>query len=269
MSVITLTTDFGTTNAYVGVMKGVILGICPDATIVDLSHYVPPQDVLVGALVLESAGAYFPEGTIHVAVVDPGVGGDRLPIAVQTQRGDMLVGPDNGLFTAILQRDPMAKPVALTNPNFHRQPVSETFHGRDIFAPVAAHLANGTPLEQLGEPITTLTMLEMPEPLSVDHDLQLRVISIDHFGNLVTNLTVQRYDQWRSEHLQSHQSSLLRLGDRCINSISRTFGDAQPDQLVAYFGSTGRLEIAVRNGNAAQLLHAEVGIAVCLSIGNG
>jgi len=304
MPIITLTTDFGTTDAYVGVMKGVILGIAPGATIVDLSHQVPPQDVLAGAMVLESAGVYFPQGTIHVAVIDPGVGGGRIPIAIQTQRNDFLVGPDNGLFTAILQRDPMAKAVSLTNSKFHRAPVipievetnevstdagagptitdatpdaqeryamriSDTFHGRDLFAPVAAHLANGTPLDQLGEPISALTKLDLPEPLSVDHDLQLRVITIDHFGNLVTNLTAQRYDQWHAEHSQPPQSPRLRIGEHRIRSIRRTFSDAQPDQLVAYWGSTGRLEIAVRNGHAAQFLQAEVGVAVYLSLGGG
>ncbi len=264
MPVITLTTDFGTTDAYAGAMKGVILGIAPHATIVDISHGVPPRDVLAGALLLEAAADHFPEGTIHVAVVDPGVGSDRDQIAIRTTRS-YLVGPDNGLFTLILAQQPLLEAVRLTNPDYHRHPVSDTFHGRDIFAPVAAHLANGTPITQLGEPHTMPVLLSFPQPTATPDGLELHVVHVDHFGNLITDLSRERFEQWCRELGHSDDQPIaIQIGSHAIEKISRTFSDATPGELLTYFGSSNRLEIAVRNSNAAHTLHAHVGTTVHL-----
>ncbi len=257
--IITLTTDFGLTDSYVGQMKGVILSIAPQVTIVDLCHGIRPQGVIEGAIVLESAAGCFPPGTIHVAIVDPTVGSGRAALAVQTDLG-LFIGPDNGLFTAVLARWPARAAVQLTNPAFHRQPVSPTFHGRDIFAPVAAHLAIGTPLHALGEPATDLVQLDVPhpEPIGSGEGLTLHVLYADHFGNLVTDLAADFFDRWRRQ--RGSGPIAIRIGDVRIDRISTTYSDVCEGGLVAYFGSSGRLEIALRNGSAADLLHAHPGM---------
>ena len=263
MAIITLTSDFGTTDTFVGQMKGVILGIAPGATIVDLSHAVPPQDVMAGSLVLDSAVDSFPDGTIHVAVVDPGVGTNRAPVAVRVDE-TWLVGPDNGLFTAVLARRPSTQVVRLSNADYHRTPVSATFHGRDIFAPVAAHLANGVPPKELGEPAEALNLLAMPEPRAEGDSLALHVLCVDRFGNLITDLTAEHYSRWLSGRTSPHLTPAIHIGGQHINGISQTFSDADPGAIVAYFGSGGRLEIAVRNGNAALTLRATPGTTLHL-----
>jgi len=255
MAIVTLTTDFGTTNTYVGQVKGVILGIAPQATIVDLSHDVPPQDIATGAWALASAVDAFPDGTIHIAVVDPGVGGGRAAVAVQT-RHHVLVGPDNGLFTAVLSGQPLLKAVRLSNTAFHRHPVAPTFHGRDIFAPVGAHLANGTPLEDLGDPIGNLAQLDLHHPTAHGKGLKLHVVHIDGFGNLVTDLTADHYRQWQTRCDGADTTTTIRINDHHIHGVNRTFGDVAPGQPVAYFGSSHLLEVAVRNGNASETLGA-------------
>ncbi|MEX2387438.1 MAG: SAM-dependent chlorinase/fluorinase, partial [Phycisphaeraceae bacterium] len=185
---LTLLTDFGHTDTYVGQMKGVIAGIAPQATAIDLIHVVPPQQVLVAAVMLEAAVEAFAAQTIHVAVVDPGVGGARRAVAVRTEKG-VFVGPDNGLFTAVLERWPAVEAVALTNRQYQRDTVSATFHGRDIFAPAAAHLAAGVPMHDLGDSVdpATLVQLNLPQPTPTDHGMTLHVLWIDHFGNLITD----------------------------------------------------------------------------------
>ncbi len=161
MPIITLTTDFGFRDTFAGVMKGVILSIAPAAQIVDLCHGIPPQDILAGALALEESAAFFPRGTIHVAVVDPGVGSDREAIAVETERA-FYIGPDNGLFDLVVKKERLKRAVKLQNPRYRLPAVSATFHGRDIFAPAAAHLANGVALDEFGAPIAPLTELAIP-----------------------------------------------------------------------------------------------------------
>lgn len=258
MPIITLTTDFGLSDPFVGAMKGGILGIAPNATLIDLCHDVPPQNILVGALMLEAACPYFPTGTIHVAVVDPGVGSERAPIAIETEQG-RFVGPDNGLFTAILERDPMRRAVRLTNPVYHRHPVSATFHGRDLFAPVAAHLAAGAPFEDLGEPIRELVSLPLPRPVPRDGGLELHILHVDRFGNLVTDLRPDDLARFAG-----NRPVLLRVGETEIAGIRRTYADVERGEPVAYFGSAGRLEIAVREGSAAEWLGLRPGEAVWL-----
>ena len=250
--IITLTTDFGTADPFVGLIKGVILGIAPQVTLVDLSHEVPPQDIAAGALVLDTVLGYFPRGTIHVGVVDPGVGGGRTPIAIQTEEA-IFVGPDNGLFTAVLARQEQHQAAALTKRQYHRHPVSQTFHARDIFAPVAAHLANGVALTDLG-PLIKPTVIPLPEPWSVGDALELHVLRIDRFGNLITDLTAQRFADWLNGAPAIEVA--LQVGNCWIRGLSRTFTDADSGAPLAYFGSTDRLEIAIRDGNAAEALEA-------------
>lgn len=250
--IITLTTDFGTADPFVGLMKGVILGIAPDVTIVDLSHEIPPQDIAAGALLLDSAVDFFPRGTIHVAVVDPGVGDRHTRIAVQTDE-HVYVGPNNGLFTAVLARQEPRAAVELTDSRYHHWPVSDTFHGRDIFAPVAAHLANGVPLAKLGPPVEPIS-LPLPEPWAVGDALELHVLRIDRFGNLITDLTHARFVAWLGNTLTAKVA--LQVGNTWIKDLAKTFSDVESGTPLAYFGSAGRLEIAVRDGNAAQTLGA-------------
>lgn len=255
MALITLTTDFGSADPYVGVMKGVILGIAPGARLVDLTHDLPPRHILAAALTLEAAVPHMPDGTIHLAVVDPGVGSTRRAVAVKTDRA-LFVAPDNGLLSLVLRHDaPRGEihAVELTNSAYHRRPVSATFHGRDIFAPVAAHLAAGAALEELGPCLApeALVRLELPQPTrGSDGSLTCHVLHADRFGNLVTSLRREVFE--RLMPAASSAAVRLRIADREIIGLSRTFADVPEEELVAYFGSSDRLEIAVRDGSAAE-----------------
>ncbi len=248
---ITLTTDFGITDTYVAQMKGVIARIAPDACVVDATHDIPPQDILAGAVALDSLVDAFPDGTIHVAVIDPGVGSDRAAVAVRAERFT-LVGPDNGLFTLVLDRYPPTSIVSLTNPDYHRDAVSPTFHGRDLFAPVAAHLANGVPIKQLGEPATTLVHLNIPRPEATADGLSVLILTADRFGNLVTNLTQPFFNDWLAR--TNADGAVVSVKGHTIGPVRRTFADVQPGEPVAYFGSSGRLELAIRHGSASDVL---------------
>ncbi|MBI5493433.1 MAG: SAM-dependent chlorinase/fluorinase [Deltaproteobacteria bacterium] len=259
MAVITLLTDFGTREPWVGIMKGVILGGCPGATLVDLTHEVPPQDVRTGALLLADAYDYFPAGTIHVAVVDPGVGSARPAVAVATD-GGFLVGPDNGLFSAVLETHPPRAVVRLTRARFHLPQVSPTFHGRDVFAPVAAALGRGVPLSDLGDPHGELVRRPLPRAVFTGDALRGEVLHVDAFGNLLTSV--------REEDLpRVGEPVVVCVGAHQIRGISRTFSDVAVAQSVAYAGSSGWLEVAVRDGNAARVLGAERGTAVVVRRG--
>jgi S-adenosylmethionine hydrolase len=249
-AVITLTTDFGTADTYATQMKGVIAGISPQARVIDGTHGIPPQNILAAAVALDSMVEAFEDGAIHVTVVDPGVGSDRAAVAIETS-GFTLVGPDNGVFTLVLDRYPPTAIIRLTDPAYHREPVSATFHGRDIFAPVAAHLANGTAIEQLGEPVSTLVNLNIPQPSETPDGLTAVVMMADRFGNLVTNLTRDRYDAWLAGN--NAVSATVNIKRKKLGPILRTYADVQPGEPVAYFGSSGRLEIAVRDGSAGEV----------------
>jgi S-adenosylmethionine hydrolase len=253
MNIITLTTDFGTGDGYVGAMKGVILSLAPNATLVDISHDVFPQDVRHGARVLATATPFFPDGTIHVAVVDPGVGSVRRGIALQTARA-VFVGPDNGLFTPFLHERIAC--VALTNPAIHRHPVSATFHGRDVFAPAAAHLINKLPLGQLGPPVDDPIALPEPKPERLsDGRLRAEIVHADGFGNLITNVGPLEWNAIREGNIR------VIVGGLSL-AICRTYADAAPGELLALAGSNGFLEIAVREGSAAERLGLGIGASV-------
>jgi S-adenosyl-L-methionine hydrolase (adenosine-forming) len=254
--IVTLTTDFGLADSYVGIIKGVILGICPNARLVDLSHLVPPQDIATAALLLRQAAPYFPADTIHLAVVDPGVGGSRLAVAVGAPSG-VFVAPDNGLLTAVLPADLAGvRAVHLNQPRFWLPTLHPTFHGRDIFAPVAAHLAAGVPLLSLGQSIRPQDLVRLPWPIPTVTADQIvgEVIHTDHFGNLITNID--------GAQLTVLGQLRISLAGADVGALVRTYSDRGPGEPAAYIGSSGLLEIAVVECNAAQVLGAGRGAPV-------
>lgn len=252
--VIALTTDFGQTDSYVGAMKGVILRICPEAVLVDISHEIRPQAVQQAAYLLSTAAPYFPLGTIHLVIVDPGVGTERRPIVVQTDRA-IYVAPDNGVLSLALGQEPALQAIHLTEPRYRLSTVSDTFHGRDIFAPAAAHLASGTKPGEMGKPVRPSELVTVPTlnpQLQLDGRWQAEILHVDHFGNLVTNFRIPNHGSPTAVTLAGHR----------IETLSRTFADGVPGELIAYVGSSGYLEIAVRQGNAARQLDMDIGAPV-------
>jgi S-adenosylmethionine hydrolase len=255
MSIITLLTDFGTQDAYVGVMKGVILSINPYAVIIDVCHAVDPQDLIQAAYLLKSFYRYFPKETIHVVVVDPGVGGDRAIVAVEL-KGQMFLAPDNGVLTLIMDENNIDAIVRVENPHYFLNTVSHTFHGRDIFAPVASHLSKGIHIDQLGPALNSqdLNRLSISRPyLSPKGELIGTIISIDRFGNCVSNIDENRL----KEFIQTSPEKTLeiKVDKTVIKSLSKNYAEAAPGDPVAVIGSFGFLEIAVNCGNACRLLN--------------
>lgn len=257
--IITLTTDFGG-GPFVGLIKGVILGIYPQVRLVDLCHDIPPQDVRAGALMLEQALGVFPSGSVHLAVVDPGVGTQRRPLVVEALNM-LFVGPDNGLFTPVMMADPGARLFALDKPRYHRQPVSATFHGRDIFAPVAAHLAWGIKPEELGTPVERAELLDWPRAWRGPDSLVGQVLGADRFGNLQTNL-----NRWEVEAYLAGRPAEVRLGELVINGLSQTYGQSPPGQALALFNSLDRLELALNRGDLRQGLGLDPGAIFGLEV---
>ena len=271
-AIITLTTDFGLADAYVAAMKGVILGINPEAKLIDICHSIKPQNISQAAFVLSTAYQFFPERAIHVVVVDPEVGTERRAIILRTPLADF-VAPDNGVLSYVIPQS-SARPVsvnrqqielpleleavAITKPEFWRSPVSPTFHGRDIFAPVAARLSLGSPPEDFGEAITSLTILPLTHPYWAQDDVLVgHILHIDNFGNLITNI--------RSEGLPK-QAITVEMGNQSISGLSRTYEEG--DGLLALIGSSGYLEISLKRGNAGTFLGVEVGNEVKITLGN-
>ena len=275
MQPITLTTDFGLRDAYVAALKGVILGINPKAIIVDISHFIEPQNIKQAAFVLSTVHRYFPKDTIHAVIVDPGVGSQRRAIILKTQEA-LFVAPDNGVLSYVIHNasapprgaspeagsmalTPGVLAVEITDPRFWHHPVSTTFHGRDIFAPVAAHLSLGVPPQEFGEPVTSLTVFPLPRPqLGPGGELIGHVLYIDTFGNVITSI--------RQEDLRPGRLHLQIAGQR-IDALTATYGNAEVDQLHAVVGSSGYVEIAVRNGSAAALLGVKLGDEVRINNG--
>ncbi len=256
--IITLTTDFGMEDGNVGVMKGVILGLNPDATIVDLTHDIPPQDVAAAAYVLRRAYGYFPTGTIHVVVVDPGVGTGRRAIAVHSPDASF-VAPDNGVLTYVVQQLRAAhqelRIVNLTNRRYWLPQVSNVFHGRDIFAPVAAHLSLGVQIDALGTQLDDIVTIPLPRLEIHRRKITGQVAHVDHFGNLLTNIP-------RSDLLSLGDRLIVRLAEREIKGVSNTFAQGEDGELIAYIDSSAHLAIAVVNGSAQRLLNSSVGTSV-------
>ena len=257
--IITLLTDFGLDDAFVGIMKGVILGIDPQARLVDLTHAVPPQQVLPAALVLRSAVPYFPEGTIHVAVVDPGVGSARRALLIETARA-LLIGPDNGVLSLAAPAMGRRATRVIDNADLFRHPVSQTFHGRDIFAPVAAHLARGVAPQAVGPVVDAITELTLPAPRRSGSRLHGEVVYVDRFGNLVTNLDADSVAGFPVSTLSVSIAGIPVAGPVAA------YAAVPEGTLLAIVGSWGVVEIAVRNGNAAQQLGAGPGTPVTVAV---
>ena len=256
--IITLTTDFGYRDPFVGIMKGVVSAIDPAATIIDLTHGVAPQDVTGGALALAAAVDFFPAGTIHVAVVDPGVGGERRPILVETDRA-CYVGPDNGLLSLAAGRQRLVRAINLSNPEYHLSPTSTTFHGRDVFAPAAAHVSAGVPPEKLGDTVEAFQALNVPAPENLDRGrIAGEVIYVDGFGNLSTNIRGEDLERFDPE------SVAVRIGDREIRGISANYASAGTGNYLTLVNSWGLLEISRCNGSARTGLGAGAGTPVLL-----
>jgi S-adenosyl-L-methionine hydrolase (adenosine-forming) len=256
--VITILTDFGTRDAFVGIMKGVILGINPAVTLIDLSHDVPPQDIVAGALVLRSAAAFFPPGTIHVAVVDPGVGSARRALLIET-RDAFFIGPDNGLLSLAAPAETVVRIIHLTNTEYFLQSPSHTFHGRDLFAPIAAHLSLGTAPERFGPAVPAMARLTLPPVEPREAGLRGSVIYIDHFGNLITNITEADLQPFSKESL------LVSINTMRIQGIVPAYAAVETGAPAALINSWGMLEIAVRNGSAAQRFGVFVGHPIHLT----
>jgi S-adenosylmethionine hydrolase len=257
MTVLSITTDFGLTNGFVGVMKGVIYSIAPDVKIVDISHLISAQNVLEGAYTLWRAVPFFPPGSVHVGVVDPGVGTVRRPIGARL--GDQyFIAPDNGLLTPlILDAERNGKPmefICLDNSKYWLPKISNTFHGRDIFAPTGAHLAAGVSLKELGTPITDPILLDMPHPEKTVNGWRAHITIVDIFGNLATDLPADAFE--------GQPNVLIRIHEREIDGIVESYGHRKAGDLVALVDSEYHLEIAVVNGSAARILGAKIGDVV-------
>lgn len=258
MTIITLLTDFGLRDGYPGVMKGVIWNIAPEVKIADISHSIRPQDIMQGAIALVRTSSFFPAGTIHVAVVDPGVGTHRRPIGLHLGN-HYFIGPDNGLFTLVLERaksrHDFIQVVHLNKSEYWLSEISHVFHGRDIFAPSAAHLARGISLEDMGTPIDDPIRLQIPRPEPIQGGgWRGQVIQIDTFGNLSTNI--------EQTHLQSMGEVSVKVSGKQIDGLVNTFGDRPKGTLIALYGTAHDLMISIVNGNAAQALDASIGEVV-------
>lgn len=253
---ITLLTDFGTADYFVGAMKGVILSIDAEARIFDITHEIPAYDIAAGAFTLLAAYQSFPTNTIHVAVVDPGVGSERRPVLVSSD-SYFFVGPDNGLFSYIFERETSCRVYHLTNEGYFRHPVSPTFHGRDIFASIAGALSTGVKPDLLGSEIKDfITLAPLATRVSEDGTIEARIIHIDHYGNCITNLT---RDVFTDEMIAG--SASLQVGDHAISSFRQFFAEtnASSNELFCFWGSAGFLEIAAFRASAAKILSVERG----------
>ncbi|SHE72669.1 hypothetical protein SAMN05443144_10342 [Fodinibius roseus] len=256
-NVITLTTDFGLRDYYVSAMKAVMLGIAPEARLIDVSHDIPSQDIMAGSWVLKNSAMLFPSKTVHTVVVDPGVGTERHPIALQVE-DQYFVGPDNGIFS-LLTSDRDYSAVCLTRQQYLRDSPSSTFHGRDIFAPAAAHLSRGVPLGELGEPLDELVSYRWMQPIADKDGVQGTVIHIDKFGNLITNIP-----QVLIKEVVEGKEVKIYIGNVILNDISNTFGSVAEGEPVAYIGSAGMLEIGINKGDAEEMLGVQKGAQISL-----
>jgi S-adenosylmethionine hydrolase len=253
MPIITLLTDFGSKDHYVASMKGVILNINPQCTLVDITHEVRPHDIQEGAFILSNTYSYFPKGTIHLSVVDPGVGGTRKPILLVTQNY-YFIGPDNGLFTFVEQREKLKQVVVLTKQKYFLPKISMTFHGRDIFAPVAAHLSLGIKPTAFGYEINSLEKIKFQKAIIREGKLLGEIFHVDTFGNLVSNI-----DKEKLFRFIKGRPFVIRAGRIIIHSLKKGYGEGKKGEKIALIGSGGFLEISVREGNAQKILGVKRG----------
>jgi S-adenosylmethionine hydrolase len=255
MKPITLTTDFGLRDWFVGTMKGVILKIAPNAPVIDLTHGISAGDVRAGAFAIAAAYRYFPAGTIHVGVVDPGVGGNRAGLVIETEN-NLFVGPDNGLFSFVRRGERLKSIHRIENPQYQLAVISRTFHGRDVFAPVAAHLSRGVSVGELGPRVHDIERLEWPALKTLRSGLRGEIVYIDHFGNAITNVT--------GGSVLTSGAGKVRVGQKLV-PIEARYGAVKAGRPVAVIGSSGLLEIAINGGNAAKSLKLKIGSPVVLS----
>lgn len=261
MAVITLTTDFGFADAYVGAMKGALLNVAPEARILDLCHGVAPFDLLDGAYTLVQAYPYYPPGTIHVVVVDPGVGTARRPIVVSAGR-HRFVAPDNGVLSLVYDRDPDCTVYHVTASHYFASTVSQTFQGRDVFAPVAGWLAKGIEPENFGDPIKDFVRFALPKPRTEADGIHGVVLKSDRFGNLITNFTARDLPTLAIEPGAAAPAVQITLGNATVDALRHSYADAAPGQLFAVWGSAGFLEISANRASALRLTGVERGAEV-------
>lgn len=253
--IITLTTDFGLKDPYQGAMKGAILSINPEVRFVDITHQVRPGNIVEGAFIFFEAYKYFPAGAIHIGVVDPGVGGSRRPVLVQTERF-FFIGPDNGIFGLAVKNEKVKKIVHLKEARYFRQEVSNTFHGRDIFGPVAAHLSLGVNPASFGPEVVSAFDIAFPEPVEKDGAVTGEVVYVDSFGNLITNI--------EAVHLAAYKGVEVSIKGRVIKGLTRTYSAARTDAPIALIGSSGHLEVALNSESAANILGVDTGERVAV-----
>jgi S-adenosylmethionine hydrolase len=257
--IITLLTDFGTKDHYVASMKGTILNINPRCTLIDITHHINPHHIREGAFILANAYSSFPKGTIHLSVVDPGVGSPRKPILLATE-SYFFVGPDNGLFTFALQREKVRKVVALKNPKYFLSHISTTFHGRDLFAPVAAYLSLGVKPEAFGPELDSWAELDFKKPRIRRRELIGEILYIDTFGNLISNIDKQQLLHFIKDH-----PFLIKIGKRAIHGLKKGYWEGKRNELIALIGSGGFLEFSIREGNAQKGLKVRKGDEIEIS----
>jgi S-adenosyl-L-methionine hydrolase (adenosine-forming) len=262
---ITFLSDFGLKDDFVGTCHGVMKRIAPDAQIIDITHGIPPQSILEGALVLANTIGFMPVG-VHLAIVDPGVGGPRRPLALRDSEGRLYVGPDNGLLLPAATRAGIEEAHELANPAYALETISRTFHGRDLFAPAAAHLANGVPLAELGPPVDAegLVRLDLPEPIVADGTITATMLYVDSFGNIALNL--DRDDIQALGIGPGTRVELELSGERYYAVAARAFGDARAGDVILYEDSYKNMSIAISRGSAARMLHASPGQRIRIAI---
>lgn len=253
-ALITITTDFGLQDEYVGLMKGVIHSINPGIPVIDLTHYIPPQDVEWTAYMIYYSYNYFPQGSIHVIVVDPGVGGSR-PIKLLKLAGHYFLFPDNGVMTKLVNQHEPEEIWTVSNQDYFLPQISNTFHGRDIFAPVAAHLSNGVHPNRLGETSKEMKTLSLPEPQVKANEITGHIIHIDRFGNLITDIEKRMVDNLSV----SYDSLAIHLSGETLSGIRKSYNEVKEGKALVIFGSKGLLEISVNKGSAANVLNMDKG----------
>ena len=259
MSVITLLTDFGTDDEYAGLMKGVILSINPRATIVDLTHQIGRQDIVQAAFTIHAGYKFFPEGTVHLIVVDPGVGTERGLLALKLEN-HYFIAPDNGVLTLLFGEKNVSSINLITNPDYFKHPVSQTFHGRDIIAPVGAHIAKGLEVNELGPKIdlkNAICLDGLGARRTEKGKIKGEVVAIDHFGNIITNINSEQLTEYLPAGPQ--QKFRIKIGSNVIQGLSDSYASGRSNSPLALIGSRGYLEIAINKGNAAQRLNAAKG----------
>ena len=259
-TLLTVTTDFGTHDGFVGTMKGIILSINPKVVVVDITHEIEPQDVFGAAFTLRNTCRSFPKGTIHLAVVDPGVGSRRRPILLHTENY-FFVGPDNGIFSFVVEEGEAVYAVELTESKYFLAPVSDTFHGRDIFAPVAGYLSLGIDPSEFGPEVPDYVKISLPNPIVSRDGIEGHIIHVDHFGNLVTNIDTESVDA-----LRTRGDVRIEAGSIALKSIAHSYSEVEEGSPLAIVGSTGFLEIAVNTGSAHQRLGLKQGDPIRVEI---